>query len=69
MFSLREREENVMKGGVNSFGRKHGNKHAKHMKMEGGEDVPGGVLPGTFGGGCVNPRGVFQGNEGVIGPK
>ena len=40
-FSLREGEENVMKGGVNSFRREHGNKHAKPMKMEGGEDVPG----------------------------
>ena len=40
-FSLREGEENVMKGGVNSFRRVHGNKRAKPMKMEGGEDVPG----------------------------
>ena len=31
----------MMKGGVNSFGRVHGNKRAKPMKMEGGEDVPG----------------------------
>ena len=31
----------MMKGGVNSFGREHGNKRAKPMKMEGGEDVPG----------------------------
>ena len=31
----------MMKGGVNSFRREHGNKHAKPMKMEGGEDVPG----------------------------
>ena len=30
-----------MKGGVNSFRREHGNKHAKPMKMEGSEDVPG----------------------------
>ena len=30
-----------MKGGVNSFGREHGNKRAKLMKMEGGEDMPG----------------------------
>ena len=29
-----------MKGRVNGFGREHGNKCAKHMKMEGGEDVP-----------------------------
>ena len=41
MFCLRERDENTMKGGVNSFGRKHGNKCAKPMEMEGGEDVPG----------------------------
>ena len=41
MFSLREGEENTTKGGVNSFGREHGNKRAKPMKMEGGEDVPG----------------------------
>ena len=40
-FSLREGEENVVKGGVNSFGREHGNKRAKPMKMEGGEDMPG----------------------------
>ena len=40
-FSLREREENVMKGGVNIFGREHGNKHAKSMKVESGEDMPG----------------------------
>ena len=40
-FSLREGEENTMKGGVNSFGREHGNKCAKPMKMEGGEDMPG----------------------------
>ena len=31
----------MVKGGVNSFRRKHGNKCAKPMKMEGGEDVPG----------------------------
>ena len=31
----------MMKGGVNSFGREHGNKCAKPMKMEGSEDVPG----------------------------
>ena len=31
----------MMKGGVNSFRREHGNKCAKPMKMEGGEDVPG----------------------------
>ena len=30
-----------MKGGVNNFRRKHGNKYAKSMEMEGGEDVPG----------------------------
>ena len=39
-FSLREGEENAMKGGVNGFRREHGNKHAKPIKMEGGEDVP-----------------------------
>ena len=31
----------MTKGGVNSFGREHGNKCAKPMKMEGSEDVPG----------------------------
>ena len=31
----------MVKGGVNGFGRKHGNKCAKPMKMEGSEDVPG----------------------------
>ena len=31
----------MAKGGVNSFGREHGNKHAKPVKMEGGEDLPG----------------------------
>ena len=31
----------MMKGGVNGFRREHGNKHAKPMKMEGGEDMPG----------------------------
>ena len=31
----------MMKGGVNSFRREHGNEHAKPMKMEGSEDVPG----------------------------
>ena len=30
----------MTKGGVNCFGREHGNKHAKPMKMEGSEDVP-----------------------------
>ena len=39
-FSLREGEENMMKGGINCFGREHGNKCAKPMKMEGSEDVP-----------------------------
>ena len=29
-----------MKGGVNSFGREHGDECAKSMKMEGGEDMP-----------------------------
>ena len=41
MFSLREGEENMTKGGVNSFRREHGNECAKPMKMEGSEDVPG----------------------------
>ena len=41
MFCLRKGEENAVKGGVNSFGREHGNKRAKPMKMEGGEDMPG----------------------------
>ena len=31
----------MAKGGVNSFGREHGNKCAKPMKMEGSEDMPG----------------------------
>ena len=39
--SLREGEENVMKGGVNSFRREHGNKCAKPVKMESSEDMPG----------------------------
>ena len=30
----------MMKGGVNSFGRKHGDERAKSMEMEGGEDMP-----------------------------
>ena len=30
-----------MKGGVNSFGREHGDEHAKPMKVESGEDMPG----------------------------
>ena len=32
-FSLREGEENAMKGGVNGFRREHGNKCAKPMKV------------------------------------
>ena len=40
MFCLGEREEDAMKGGVNSFRREHGNKHAKPVKMEGGKNVP-----------------------------
>ena len=40
-FNLREGEEDMTKGGVNSFRREHGNKCAKPMKVEGGEDVPG----------------------------
>ena len=36
MFCLGEREEDVMKGEVNSFRREHGNKCAKPVKMEGG---------------------------------
>ena len=40
-FCLGRGEENVAKGGVNSFRREHGNKCAKPMKMEGGEDMPG----------------------------
>ena len=39
-FSLREGEENATKGGVNSFRREHGDKHAKSMKMESSEDMP-----------------------------
>ena len=31
----------MAKGGVNSFGREHGNKCAKPMKMEGSEDMYG----------------------------
>ena len=31
----------MMKGGINGFRREHGNKRAKSMKVEGGEDVPG----------------------------
>ena len=30
-----------MKGGVNSFRRENGDKRAKPMKMESGEDMPG----------------------------
>ena len=41
MFSLREGEENMTKGGINSFGREHGYECAKPMKMEGSEDMPG----------------------------
>ena len=40
-FSLREREEDMTKGGVNGFGGKHGNEHAKPMKVESSEDMPG----------------------------
>ena len=40
-FCLGRGEENVAKGGVNSFRREHGNKCAKPMKMEGSEDMPG----------------------------
>ena len=29
-----------MKGRVNGFGREHGNKCSKSMKMEGSEDMP-----------------------------
>ena len=32
-FCLGKREEDLMKGGVNNFGGKHGNKGAKTMKM------------------------------------
>ena len=38
---LVKRRRKSAKGGVNSFGRKHGNKHAKPMKMEGSEDMHG----------------------------
>ena len=31
----------MVKGGVNSFGREHGDKRAKPMKVESSEDVPG----------------------------
>ena len=65
MFSLREGEENMTKGGVNGFGREHGNKCAKPMKVEDSEDMS--VLPSSFEGGCANPQGVFQGSEDVIG--
>ena len=40
MFCLGEGEEDMMKGGVNGFGREHGDKRAKPMKMEGSEDMP-----------------------------
>ena len=40
MFCLGEGEEDATKGGVNGFGGKHGNKRAKPMKVEGGEDMP-----------------------------
>ena len=39
-FCWGEGEEDTTKGGVNGFGRKHGNKCAKPVKMEGSEDVP-----------------------------
>ena len=39
-FCLGEGEKDVMEGGVNGFGREHGNKHAKPMKVEGSEDMP-----------------------------
>ena len=39
MFFLRERKENVMKGGVNSLRRKHGYKHSKSVKVEGSENM------------------------------
>ena len=39
-FYLGEGEEDMMKSGVNGFGRKHGDKCAKPMKVEGSEDVP-----------------------------
>ena len=42
-FSLGEGEENSMKGGVNSFGGKHGDKGAKAMEMKCCKDVPGKV--------------------------
>ena len=29
-----------MKGRINGFGRKHGNKHSKSVKIEGSEDMP-----------------------------
>ena len=32
-FSLGEREEDLMKGGVNNFGGQHGNEGAKTVKM------------------------------------
>ena len=39
-FYLGKREEDTTKGGVNDFGREHGDKHAKPMKVEGSGDVP-----------------------------
>ena len=33
MFSLREGEEDLMKGGVNNFRGKHGDERAKTVKM------------------------------------
>ena len=40
-FSLREREEDTTKGGVNGFRGKHGGERAKPMKVESSEDMPG----------------------------
>ena len=31
----------MMKGGINGFGREHGNERVKSMKVEGSEDMPG----------------------------
>ena len=38
---LEKQRGKCSEGGVNSFGREHGNKCAQPMKMEGSEDVPG----------------------------
>ena len=40
MFYLGEGKEDATEGGVNGFGGEHGNKRAKPMKVEGGEDMP-----------------------------